>query len=56
VQDVATVSCAYVHEDVADRGGYLSDLTDVDVDEALAEKSTHCADGSPAGTDLDPAL
>jgi hypothetical protein len=41
---------------VAERGGYLSDLTDVDVDEALAEKSTHCADGSPAGTDLDPAL
>jgi hypothetical protein len=56
VQDVATVARAKVHEDVAEGGGYLSDLTDVDVDEALAEKSTHCVDGSPAGTDLNPAL
>jgi hypothetical protein len=43
IENVATVARAHVHEDVAERGGYPGDLTDVDVDEALAEKSTHRA-------------
>jgi hypothetical protein len=39
--DVATVPGPHVHDYGAEPGGYRSDLTDVDVDEALAEKSTH---------------
>jgi len=41
---------------VAERAGYRGDLTDVDVYEALAEKSTHTRDGTPAGTATWPAL
>ena len=44
VQNVATVARAHIHENVAERGGYGSGLTDVDVDEALADKSTHVVD------------
>jgi hypothetical protein len=43
VQDVATVTRTQVHQDVVERGGYCGGLTDVDVNEALAEKSTHPA-------------
>jgi len=35
---------------VTETGGYCGDLTDVDVDEMLAEKSTHTSMVAPAGT------
>lgn len=41
VQYVATVTRAHVHEDVAERGGYCGDLTDVDVDELFTGKAAH---------------
>jgi len=50
VQDVAAIARAHVHEDVAETGGYCGDLTDVDVDEMLAEKFTHTSMLAPAGT------
>jgi len=50
VQDVAAIARAHVHEDVTETGGYCGDLTDVDVDEMLAEKSTHTSMVAPGGT------
>jgi hypothetical protein len=56
VQNIATVTRSHVHENVAERGGYRGGLTDVDVDEALAEKSTHIPMVIRAGTAALPAL
>jgi hypothetical protein len=56
VQNVATVARSHVHEDAAERGGYCGGLTDVDVDEALAEESTHTGMVNRAGTAARPAL
>jgi len=45
VENVAAVPRANINDDATERGGYPGDLTDVDVDETLTEKSTHAADG-----------
>ena len=41
MEGVAAVASADVNDDVLERGGECRDLTDVYVDEALTDKSTH---------------
>jgi hypothetical protein len=51
VENVAPVARANVNDDAATRGGYPGELTDVNLDEAFAEKSTHAqmVDGRGGG-------
>jgi hypothetical protein len=43
MQNVAAVTRAHVHENVAERGGYRSGLTDVHIHELFAKKCAHDA-------------
>jgi hypothetical protein len=56
VVDIAAVARADVNDDAAESGCRGGDLTDVDVDEALADQSAHDQMVSTAGTNGRPVL